>query len=104
MKRCIFLFTSLLIFIGLKAQLTGTAFLSGQSNHSGIKVKFNANSGTAVTDSVLTDASGNYSVSISGGIYTVTFSKTGYLPVSYNNNSTQILSNSTVLSSVTLNP
>lgn len=59
----VFLFS----FGSLEAQLSGNAQLSSQSDHSGIKVKFIASSGTCVTDSCLTTSSGNYSLTIAGG-------------------------------------
>jgi hypothetical protein len=86
------------------AQLSGNAQLANQSNHSGIKVKFIANSGTAVTDSTLTDAAGNYSINISGGIYYVALSKQGYQTSYYSNNSAVVLTNTVVMSQVILNP
>jgi hypothetical protein len=84
------------------AQLTGTAFLASQSNHSGVKVKFKANPGTAVTDSTLTDANGNYSINITSGSYNIIYSNTGYLTAYYANNTAQILTNTVVLNPVTL--
>ncbi len=86
----------------LFSQLSGVAFLSNQSNHAGIKVKFIANSQTAVTDSTLTNATGNYSINISGGVYLVEISKMGYQTNYYNNNTAVLLTNTTVLNNVTL--
>lgn len=100
--RKIFLSTLIVIVNFNFAQLTGTAFLASQSNHSGIKVKFKANPGTAVTDSTLTDANGNYSINIAPGSYNIIYSKAGYLTSYYANNTAQILTNNVVLSPVTL--
>lgn len=88
----------------LFAQLIGTAFLANQSNHSGIKVKFKANPGTAITDSTLTDALGNYSINISPGSYNISFTKVNYSSAYYNNNSAVILTNTMSLNSATLYP
>lgn len=88
----------------LFSQLIGTAFLANQSNHSGIKVKFKANPGTAITDSILTDALGNYSVNITPGSYNISFTKAGYSSAYYNNNTAVILTNTMSLNSATLYP
>lgn len=86
----------------VKAQVTGYAFLQGQTNHSGIKVKFIANSPTASTDSTETTANGRYSKVIQGGVYKVFFSKAGYQSIDYNNNNSLVLTSSQVLNPVTL--
>jgi hypothetical protein len=95
-------FTLLINANSIFAQLTGTAFLVNQSNHSGIKVKFKANPGTAVTDSTLTDAAGNFAVNITGGSYNIEYSKTGYQTTYYASNTAQLLTNTVVLAGVTL--
>lgn len=100
--RSNFLFIFIFIAGNSWSQLSGIALLSGQSNHSGIKVKFIANSGTAVTDSCLTDASGNFSINISGGTYKVTFKHAGYSTFYYNNTNPVVLTNTTVLPPVTI--
>ncbi len=102
MKTYLIAFLWLVTFGAIKGQLSGTAFLENQTNHSNIRVKFDAQSGTAVTDSCYTDASGNYNISISPGIYIITFRKAGYVDVFYNSNATTLLTNTTVLSGVTL--
>ena len=95
---------SILLFISLShySQLSGNAFLFGQTNHSGIKAKFISTGGTAVTDSAYTTSLGSYSINITGGAYKVEFSKTGYLNFNYNNNATVILTNTVTLSNATL--
>lgn len=103
-KRFFLTFTLVLATCIFFAQLNGNAQLASQSNHAGIKVKFKANPGTAVTDSTLTDAVGNYSINITGGNYNVILSKTGYQSIYYNNNQPVILTNTTGLNSVTLIP
>ena len=92
------------VCLNLKSQLSGNAYLSGQTNHSGIKIKFIASSGTAATDSVYTSASGAYTANISNGVYSLVFSKTGYLTQSYNNGATLLLTNTVVLNNATLLP
>jgi len=95
---------SILLFLCIKAQsqVNGFAYLNGQTIHSGIKVKFIANSPTAITDSTYTDQFGYYYKNISGGIYSIQFSYQNYQPVNYNNNVTSILTNTSVLNPVTL--
>jgi hypothetical protein len=58
--------------------ITGSAFLRGMSDHSGIKAVFQRTAPSFLRDSTLTDASGHYSISLQTGIYTVTFSAAGY--------------------------
>lgn len=94
----------LLFSANLKSQVSGIALLSGQTNHSGIKVKFTAASGTAVTDSVYTDSAGNYSAAIPNGVYTVEMSKANYFTINYTTGNSQLLTNNTVLNTVTLLP
>jgi hypothetical protein len=88
----------------ISAQLSGTAFLSGQTNHSNIKVKFTAQSGLAVTDSAFTTAAGNYSINIVSGIYVISFSSQGYIPATYNNAAATLLTNTVTLPAATLTP
>ena len=49
--------------------VSGNATLNNQTNHAGIKLRFIQSSPTSVSDSVLTDASGNYSINLAGGLY-----------------------------------
>lgn len=100
--RKLFLILLLCGFSTIYAQLSGTVLLSGQTNHSGIKIRFTAVSGTAVSDSTITDSSGNYSINISGGVYFVQFAYPGYQIVLYNNNQSIVLTNTTTLTSITL--
>ena len=102
MKKYILLANLLLICIFAKAQVTGTAFLEGQTDHSGIKVKFIANSPTAKTDSTTTNSNGSYSIVLQGGVYKVEFSKTGYQKIAYNNNTALTISATQSLNIVTL--
>lgn len=92
----------LFISINLFSQLNGNAFLAGQTNHAGIKVKLISNGGTAVTDSTYTTSSGSYSINITGGVYTVVFSKAGYLDFNYNGGVTIVLTNTVSLNNSTL--
>ena len=107
MKKLIILLVTIvfnIISLSLKCQLTGYAFLSGQTNHSGITAKFIAQGGTAVTDSTTTTPTGSYSINIVGGVYKVSFSKAGYITSNYNNGATTLLTNTVVLANDTLLP
>lgn len=101
MKKIISFAFALIGFVS-SGQVTGNAFLSGQSNHAGIKVKFIANSMTAVTDSAYTTSTGSYSVNLSGGIYYILFSNFGYQASYYNNGSPVVLTTTSSINSVTL--
>jgi hypothetical protein len=92
----------LFISLNLYSQLNGNAFLSGQTNHLGIKIKFISTGGTAVTDSTFTSSSGSYSINITGGVYTVVFSKAGYMDFNYNGGASVVLTNTIALSNSTL--
>jgi parallel beta-helix repeat protein len=61
------------------ATITGYALLEGQTQHSGIKVLFTAVSPSAVTDSVFTAFDGAFTAGLAEGIYTVEYSKQGYV-------------------------
>jgi len=68
----------------LAVQVDGYCYLEGQSNHSGTRVLFEADSPTAETDSAFTDISGHYQADLSPGLYDVGFSHPGYIAVSLN--------------------
>ncbi|SVC47741.1 uncharacterized protein METZ01_LOCUS300595, partial [marine metagenome] len=76
-----FLLTSFILADSRMATVSGNVYLSDQTDdHSGIKVLFHAESASATSDSVYSSASGAYAVGLTDGIYTVHFSKTGYIP------------------------
>lgn len=97
------LFTLLVMFtlIGY-SQVNGNAFLFGQADHNGIKVKFIPNSTTAQLDSTITNINGSYSINLSGGLYQVLFTKAGYQDVYYNNGNVLAIATSETLSDITL--
>jgi hypothetical protein len=105
MKKIITIIFTCFIYVNSGwSQLNGSVFLSGQANHSGIKAKFISNGGTAVTDSTFSDTAGNYTINITGGVYKVIFSKSGFLDVNYNSGTGVLLTNTTTLNSATLAP
>ena len=57
----------------------GYCYLDGETNHSGTKVLFSADSPTASTDSVFTIADGSFSIGLSAGIYQVSYSHDGWV-------------------------
>lgn len=82
--------------------VTGYAFLSGQSDHSNIKVEFIPQSPTAAADSAFTDDTGFYSLGIQGGVYTVYFTKQGYAGQYYHEGEMVVLTGNENLDAITL--
>lgn len=82
--------------------VSGNATLNNQTNHAGIKLRFIQSSPTSVSDSVLTDASGNYSINLAGGLYQADFSMPGYQRIYYNNSALLLISTNTILISQVL--
>lgn len=103
-------YTALIIILFLMlsentfGNVTGKAFLQGQTDHSGIKVIFIPFSQTAKLDSILTIADGSYDIKISGGIYQVFFSKSGYQDIYYQNGDKIAIAENDVLNDVILVP
>ena len=64
------------------ATVDGYCFLEGQTDHSEAKVLFEAVSPSAVTDSVTTGETGNFTIGLSEGLYLVHYSKDNYIPYS----------------------
>lgn len=64
--------------ISASVVVQGTAKLYQQSDHSNIKVHLVALSPSAVEDSIYTDYTGDWSISIAVGRYTIVFSHDGY--------------------------
>jgi hypothetical protein len=102
MKNLIFLFLLSMANHFAYGEVTGQAFLEGQTDHSGIKVKFIPNSPTAVLDSTYTIADGSYSLLLQPGVYIVTFSKPGYQTLLYENGNPVVITVNTTLTNVTL--
>ena len=77
----------------------GYCYLENQTDHSGSKVLFQADSPTAVTDSTYTDSSGYYQADLQIGIYDITYSHQGYYDYSLPD---QLITTQTTLPAVTL--
>ncbi|MBW8049376.1 MAG: T9SS type A sorting domain-containing protein [Cytophagales bacterium] len=86
------------------SQVIGNAFLSGQTDHSGTKVKFIPNSQTAQLDSTYTNFNGNYTINLNGGLYKVLFSKSAYQSLYYNSGNIFVIATNDTLNDVTLQP
>lgn len=97
-----FILLCLLFKMESYAQVTGKAYLSGKTDHSGIKIKFFPASPTAKLDSVYTSSDGTYSLALNGGIYTVSFTKKGYKSFLYNSNAKFAIATKDSLNAVTL--
>lgn len=59
-------------------QIDGYCYLENQTNHEGTKVLFQADSPSAVTDSVYTDSDGYYLIDLNEGFYDVFYSRLLY--------------------------
>ncbi len=59
-------------------QVDGHCYLENQSNHEGSKVLFQADSPSAVTDSVFTDSLGYYLIDLETGVYDIYYTHEGY--------------------------
>ncbi|MEM7656899.1 MAG: right-handed parallel beta-helix repeat-containing protein, partial [Bacteroidota bacterium] len=88
----------------LQGQVSGTAFLSGQTDHSGISVIFTATSVSGQTDTAFTQVNGDYSINLMPGVYEIVFQADNYQTFFYNQNQPLLLNGSEVLDPVTLPP
>ena len=80
----------------LAVQVSGQAYLTGQSDHANIQVMFEAVSPSAVTDSIYTNSQGDFTQSIEPGVYNVLYS--------YEDFATYRLPNEVLLWDTTLDP
>ncbi|MEL7340009.1 MAG: carboxypeptidase-like regulatory domain-containing protein, partial [Bacteroidota bacterium] len=99
----------LLLLIGLSpmallAQVTGTALLAGQTDHSGISVIFTSTSTSGQSDSTTTLSDGSYSINLLPGVYLIKMTAPNYQTVFFNQNQAVLLNGSDNLLGVTLNP
>ncbi len=90
--------------LALHAQVQGTAFLSGQSTHSGIAVIFTTTSTSGQTDTTYTQSNGDYSINLTPGVYEVRMQAANYQTAFYNQNQPLLLSGNETLMPVTLAP
>ena len=85
--------------ICLAVIVDGYCYLANQTVHDSIKVLFQADSPTAVTDSTYTDSSGYYSIDLQTGVYDITYSHQWYISDSLPD---QMIMNNMTLPSLTL--
>jgi len=83
-KKILFLcIVILLTSISLQSayyNVSGYVFLEGQTDHSGVKIKFYNLPSMEPEDSTYSQANGYYSINISPGYYLVEWTKDGYVP------------------------
>lgn len=61
--------------------ISGTVLLDNTSDHSGIKIAFEASSVTAESTEVYSDINGDYSLDVTSGVYKISYKKPGYQTV-----------------------
>ncbi|HEY5824622.1 MAG TPA: hypothetical protein VIT44_09660, partial [Cyclobacteriaceae bacterium] len=76
-----FLFISQ-VLIAQTVTVTGSALLSGEADHTGIEVEFNQIAPNTSTQIITTDQDGNFSGSIPGGLYNITYKKSDFFSIS----------------------
>lgn len=91
-----------LCFVPSTNTLTGFAFLRGQTNHSGIKIKFITDTITGAADSTFTSANGSYSVTSPFQKAKIIYSKDKYDLIKYNNGKLSDLGRCLTLKTVSL--
>ena len=83
--RNIYILAVLLLSLGFtqdrSVTISGNCLLENETDHSVTAVHFASVSGSAATNSVTTDGNGDFSAGMPEGIYIVTFSHDGFIPV-----------------------
>jgi len=87
------------IAISQTVDIEGYAYLEGQSNHDSIKLLFERTVPSTLSDSVYTDNSGYFNITIETGIYNITYSKQNFILIFIFD---QILYSNTLLADTTL--
>lgn len=99
-KKLLILLLLLLSTLSYSSEINGSIFLDNTSDHSGIIIKFNPVSPSAVYTDGTSNANGLYNITVINGIYNISFEKNGYQTYTLNN---QFISTNTTLANVTLN-
>jgi hypothetical protein len=102
MKKLIILFLLATASHFSIAEVTGHAFLEDQTDHSGIKIKFIPYSPSAQLDSTYSSTTGYFNITINPGVYTIEYSKDGYLSQFYNQGNYITLYGNEFLAPITL--
>lgn len=100
MKKLIFFFPILFSTICFSSQINGYVYLDNSSNHSGVVIKFNPVSPSAIYTETTSDSNGFYSVAVADGVYNLSYEKNGYQNYTLNN---QFINGNNTLGNVTLN-
>lgn len=100
MKKILLSFLLLFSVYSYSSEINGNVFLDNTSDHSGITIKFNPVSPSAVYTDGTSDTSGSYSISVINGIYDISYEKNGYQTYTLAN---QFISTDDSLPDVTLN-
>tara|TARA_B110000879_G_scaffold190088_1_gene254113 strand:+ start:130 stop:1824 length:1695 start_codon:yes stop_codon:yes gene_type:complete len=78
MKKILHLLLLLFSVYSYSSEINGNVFLDNTSDHSGIIIKFNPVSPSAVYTDGTSNTSGSYSISVINGIYDISYEKNGY--------------------------
>lgn len=100
MKKTLSILLLLFSICGYSSIINGSVFLDNTADHSGIIIKFNPVSPSAVYAEGASTTNGSYNITIVNGIYNITFEKNGYQTYTLNN---QFISTNSTLANVTLN-
>ena len=100
MKKILF---SLLLTFSIcvySSEINGSAFLDNTSDHSGIIIKFNPISPSAVYAETTSNSNGLFNLTVVNGVYSISYEKTGYQTYTI---AEQLISSNETLANVTLN-
>ncbi|MDN3494269.1 right-handed parallel beta-helix repeat-containing protein [Winogradskyella bathintestinalis] len=100
MKKILPLLLLLFSIFSYSSEINGNVFLDNTSDHSGIVIKFNPVSPSAVYIEGVSNSIGEYSITVVNGVYNISYEKDGYQTYTITN---QLISTDDTLTSVTLN-
>jgi hypothetical protein len=100
MKKILPLLLLLFSIFSYSSEINGSAFLDNSSDHSGILIKFNPVSPSAIYTEDTSDSNGLYSTTVINGVYNISYEKTGYQTYTLTD---QLISTDNTLTNVTLN-
>ncbi len=100
MKKILPLILILFSIFCYSSEINGSVFLDNTSDHSGILIKFNPVSPSAVYTEGVSDSNGLYNITVINGVYNITFEKSGYQTYTI---SEELISADDTLINVTLN-
>lgn len=100
MKKTLPILLLLFSICSYSSSITGSVFLDNTADHSGIIIKFNPVSPSAVYAEGTSGTNGSFNLTVVNGIYNISFEKNGYQTYTLNN---QFISTNSTLANVTLN-